>query len=235
MPLRNGIFFDNFLLRATPRIELNDPFEFQLTPDFNKWILKNSKLKKIKISSSIEIANSTFPFIGAISFTETKSNLVMWAHYAEGHSGIVIEFDFKNKFFKDIQRVRYDNLRPSSKQVDNWDELLLLKSDDWINEKEYRLIKNLSEHDYFINSINNSPNPSKKSATHNPYGPQEKYMFKVPEESIISVTFGCNIINKDIKENIIAKIRNNKKLSKIILWQADLSDSYYHLEFKKIK
>src|ERR1051325_9989452 len=37
--------------------------------------------------------------VGVLSLTEKADNLLMWAHYAQQHTGFVIEFDADNSFF----------------------------------------------------------------------------------------------------------------------------------------
>lgn len=38
---------------------------------------------------------------GILSLTEAPDNLLMWAHYADSHRGVVIGFDESHAFFKD--------------------------------------------------------------------------------------------------------------------------------------
>lgn len=38
-------------------------------------------------------------FVGALCLTETPDNLLMWAHYANGHTGFAIEFDVTHPYF----------------------------------------------------------------------------------------------------------------------------------------
>ena len=77
-------FLLNGSLRLTPRNCLNDPFEI-LVP-------KNIKDKYKKIIDTNKF-QEYLDFIGVISLTETKDNLLMWSHYAREHSGVAFEFD----------------------------------------------------------------------------------------------------------------------------------------------
>lgn len=95
--------------------------------------------------------------IGFLSLTEKPCNLLMWAHYADGHKGFVIEFDDKHKFFDQrtkpgelrghLIKVRYSKQRPhfilfdpnlnDSENLDNWiNNFLCVKSDHWEYEQE---------------------------------------------------------------------------------------------------
>ena len=186
MPHYNGKFFDHFFLRATPRNELNDPFEFVPTSDIYEMIMKYIKSsKQISLPKKYnydKFCKDFLSFKGVMSFTETRSNLLMWSHYCDRHSGLVLEFDTTKEFFKDLKRVKYDNVKPN--KIENYDDLFFIKSDSWIYEKEYRIIKNLSEHDHYIKTLDQSVHPPKKSATHFTEECLEMYMFCLPKDSI---------------------------------------------------
>ncbi|MCU7988260.1 DUF2971 domain-containing protein [Shewanella sp. SW24] len=168
-------FFDNFLLRASQKYALNDPFE--LRPSFK---IKGSNLSKLDFETLSE--NSYFDY-AVISLSETNNNLLMWSHYADQHKGIVIEFDTDNPIFESykspiltkfdeeldeevldendaklkseinagaVQRVRYNSLRPNIKGFDSVLEHFLVKSEEWIYEKEHRIILPLVTADRII-------------------------------------------------------------------------------------
>ncbi|MGF1761865.1 DUF2971 domain-containing protein [Aliivibrio kagoshimensis] len=167
MPLRPD-FFTNRWLRASTRTALNDPFEIIASDEYlidmvmSLSIFKEKGRSKTRDeaieflgSSESEGADDVF-FLnhGVISFTETRDNLLMWAHYAEQHQGMVIEFDSKHEFFSSkyvtknnshegrLSRVLYRKERLAS--VNNYlMELYLHKSDEWAYEKEHRLILDL--------------------------------------------------------------------------------------------
>lgn len=238
MPHYNGNFFENFLLRATERADLNDPFEFLPPKDFYdavvEYALKGTDIEWAKNITYDEFRRSFYLSNGVISFTETRSNLLMWSHYAQGHTGLVIEFYIQNYFFKTVKRVGYDNIRPYQINVTDLDNLFFIKSDEWIYEKEYRIVKRKSDHDYYMNKSDMILHPAKMSAIHSEEGAVEMYMFSVPKECIKSVTFGINIDN-NIKNIIIDKIKSDKELVDVDLWESQLSKEYYNLEFFKIK
>ncbi|MFC6807110.1 DUF2971 domain-containing protein [Methylophaga thalassica] len=156
--------FNNLLIRATQRYSLNDPFE--LRPSSENIL---DKLSNVSVKTVNEY-KASYDDYGVISFTETYNNLLMWAHYANDHKGIVIEFDLsklhfnsyqsyplfevdkndeifaaKNPIIKtlnegSLQKVRYSNRRPSEYGCDSILEHFLVKSDDWSYEKEHRAI-----------------------------------------------------------------------------------------------
>ncbi|MEZ8384971.1 DUF2971 domain-containing protein [Vibrio splendidus] len=161
-------FFDNFLLRASNKDSLNDPFE--MNPSINcleDICLKepygifrpcnsddlNQFLESIPIEERWESIGHVFcRGLGIISLTETKDNLLMWSHYAQEHRGIVVEFDFHHPFFSEsyrtlmspnlgrASRVLYRKERLSKLNNDDFMEIFFHKSDEWDYEKEVRLL-----------------------------------------------------------------------------------------------
>lgn len=45
-----------------------------------------------------------FDAVGVLSFTEDYTSSLMWAHYADQHRGIVLEFDYDKPLFQDSRR-----------------------------------------------------------------------------------------------------------------------------------
>lgn len=96
--------------------------------------------------------------IGVLCLCEQSDNLLIWAHYAQSHTGFVIEFDTTNPFFnakksdkdeyRHIRQVEYRHTRPSSNLVEmQGPEFFLVKSTHWIYEQEWRMLLPLSETD----------------------------------------------------------------------------------------
>lgn len=112
MPLRED-FFKNLMIRATPVNALNDPFEGHFykeqVRDANRnheeYYKKNGKnvheMDESELNYSIGVIQSEFFDLGILSFTEDFNNPLMWAHYADEHKGMVVEFDFNEPFFMD--------------------------------------------------------------------------------------------------------------------------------------
>ncbi|GAB3528545.1 DUF2971 domain-containing protein [Photobacterium alginatilyticum] len=156
--------FDNLLIRASQRYSLNDPFE--LRPS-SENVLESLSNVEVNIGNGYKPSYDDY---GIISFTETYNNLLMWAHYANEHKGIVIEFDHsklnfsryqsypifdnneddemfasENPIIKElnegvVQRILYNHNRPNERKYENILEHFLVKSDEWMYEKEHRVI-----------------------------------------------------------------------------------------------
>lgn len=91
-----------------------------------------------------------------LSFSTNCHNNPLWAHYADNHKGVCIQYDIKNnakKFiFDNCFPVFYDDSNFSNEitSLDNIkDELilkpLLKKGTDWSYEREWRIVLNLNE------------------------------------------------------------------------------------------
>lgn len=131
---------------------LNDPFDvFPAIP----------KAKKIPVSGdfSAAIIQNVRNNISVCCFTTDPQSLVMWAHYADKHSGICLSFDFPNNksiiipspnwnnlqnkanIFITPQIVTYAKTRPKMdfySDSNNFTNFLLTKYEAWGYEQEYR-------------------------------------------------------------------------------------------------
>jgi hypothetical protein len=84
--------------------------------------------------------------MGVISYSEKKNNLLMWAHYADMHRGICLEFSMDHDKWKGgVHKVGYSKKLPILDFSNGfWNnaamKILLTKSIDWKYEKEWRRI-----------------------------------------------------------------------------------------------
>lgn len=87
------LFQDGFIRLSQPSV-LNDPFEAsfcrkslnELASHFDDSSAVDMEFGEICFSDYVE---NRMHHIGVISFSENKENLLMWAHYADEHRGIV--------------------------------------------------------------------------------------------------------------------------------------------------
>jgi len=90
--------------------------------------------------------------IGILSLTETATNALMWAHYADNHKGFVIEFDEANSFFHSqrsavdeywhVRPVSYSSTSGVANIITELDgkKVLCTKGAEWAYEKEWRML-----------------------------------------------------------------------------------------------
>jgi hypothetical protein len=118
--------------------------------------------------------------VGILCLSSKNDDILMWSHYAAGHSGICLEFDTKEYPFSDAKDVNYqeDFPKPNAFTTDRDQvakEILLTKASGWKYEAEWRLIVNTSG------------------------------LLSIPPQCISGLIFGCEISpnrEKDIRQII---------------------------------
>ena len=87
-------FFEEGFIRLSQLVVLNDPFEAsfcrksldELVDHFDESTIWDQEFGTLSFSKYVELRMHQ---IGIISLSENKENLLMWAHYANEHKGIV--------------------------------------------------------------------------------------------------------------------------------------------------
>lgn len=149
-------FFKKFNIEIT-KAELNN-IHHSVNPylTYSEICLNKGVILNINNEQFIEIANATWndvrinakKTIQICSFTERYDSLLMWAHYAEQHKGICIEYDFNesdaDRIRPFIQPVFYSNkifTINSIGEVNAINNIMasICKSKDWEYEQEWRL------------------------------------------------------------------------------------------------
>lgn len=130
--------------------------------------------------NSRNILSSLNQSIGILCLSKNESSLLMWSHYAGEYSGAVIEFDEGHEFFKGLFDIYYREHRPKkdiSSYVSSESPIpiaeLCVKPKEWEYEKEYRIVRNLSD--------------CKKVDEYNGF---PVYVMDVPLDAIKSITLG---------------------------------------------
>ena len=185
------------------------------------------KENRTKLSNLLNVAEATFggvfnykslpesinATVGILSLAERPDNLLMWAHYAESHSGFVLEFDSSHSFFnqkqsdldeiRHLRKVRYSKVRPKVdlKRNDSNFTVLLTKPDAWWDEEEWRLILELNK----ANSVKSDP-----------ANPFDVCLFAIPWAAVTGVIFGHRASAEVILE-ICKLVRGDERLKHIEL------------------
>lgn len=77
-------------------------------------------------------------------------NLLMWAHYADKHKGVSLEFNLRNEVMCSALRCEYSDGFPIINLHEDSDDqdlrMLLAKANSWRDEKEYRLVAQERSH-----------------------------------------------------------------------------------------
>jgi hypothetical protein len=140
---------------------------------------------------------------GVLSLSASNNNILLWSHYAAGHSGICLQFlAMENTpFFNRAQRVDYLIDYPQVHLHDDplWHikSFLLTKANDWNYEQEWRIIDT--------------------------DGPGEKVF---SEELLVGVILGARIASED-RDYILNLVERRKAPIKI--YQASINKGSYSL------
>ena len=148
----------------------NDPFDCNLTEsrnikltDFKAYISKldipqdvvkdNIELVKRNPSQireqAISSRSKTINAYGLLSLSQNYDSILMWSHYAENHTGLVIELDLLEdpEFFLSPLKVKYQktyepvNFFGRTTDLEYIKYVLATKSSDWDYEQEIRILK----------------------------------------------------------------------------------------------
>jgi hypothetical protein len=169
-----------------------------------------------------QIASSLFDSkYGILCLSKDPNNLLMWAHYANNHNGFVLQFDDEHSFFANqcfdnqdfvSTPVEYSDERPSlSFSTIHSPKVYYRKSPCWSYEREWRLIRPLSE--------------ASKVIEHPIY---PRSLFQIPPEAIKGIIIGVAVTHPD--RVALFELLNRADLKHIKIFQTRLSDESYSLE-----
>lgn len=158
--------------------------------------------------------------LGVLCFTRTSKHLLMWAHYADCHRGMLLEFDEQHPCFHRGQQtdsivsrllpVRYSDERPVLTQVDA--AMLLesaqIKSLEWAHEQEVRLLW-----------------PTEKPDARN----GDILLYHIPSSALRRVVLGCRA-DKHSLEEVVAAL-TSQEAAHVVVQQAKLKADEFSLNY----
>ena len=150
--------------------------------------------------------------VGIYCLSEKKDDLLMWAHYADSHRGLCLEFKASEEgsLFWEALKVIYQNDYPVVNMMrmvepEEFRKALLTKSAIWAYEQEWRILKVEDE------------------------GGPGNYFF--PSEALTGVIFGALMKSKD-KEMVKDWLTTYP--STVSVYQASLNGKEYQIDITKI-
>jgi hypothetical protein len=170
--------------------------------------------------------------VGILSLSAIEKNLLMWAHYADSHRGMLIEFNPKHTFFNGpnpsdaefnfgmLTKVVYSKDRPKN-HVEKTSVLEIIpmlktKSDEWIKEKEWRVYEMLEKRTEQVTK-----------------GSETVYLFKLPPDCIKRVVVGYNMDYKN-RKRVVDAVKTNPKLKGIKIEESVLNLDLFSLEYQPL-
>ncbi|WP_243688333.1 DUF2971 domain-containing protein [Geotalea toluenoxydans] len=165
--------------------------------------------------------------LGILSLSRTFTNLLMWSHYANNHTGFVIGFDDSHEFFyqETYQGLssRPNNVNYTSQRSmtcvgdhDYYEKLLCEKSIDWAYEEEVRIFRLFTD--------------ETKIAGVDPAG-HPVFLVNLPKDALKSIYLGAHT-DESLRRKIFAAI--NKNGLKVELYDMRMSKLRYELEWLSV-
>jgi len=160
--------------------------------------------------------------IGILCLTESPTSLLMWAHYADGHQGFVVELDPESPFFdqrlgpeddlRHLRKVIYRDERPALVLTEVTDfSPFLTKGQDWSYETEWRMMMPLAKASRTIDE-----------------GPTAVHLFAFPRSMVRRVIFGCRMADSK-KTEIRQIIHATPQYKDVYFAEAQIDETRYRL------
>lgn len=147
----------------------------------------------------LETLESCRKEVGVISLTKNPLDVIMWAHYAKNSAGVCIGINVDHDFFLAFKsashptlhrlfatnRVSYKDVRPNYRQDEDVEayiyDAFFNKFSDWDYEKEYRILRPLTEASEWNKDV---------------------ALYRIPREAIVSVYLGL-ATGKEILDDVL--------------------------------
>ena len=216
-----------------------DPGRFALAnkvekdPDYAEWLYTNlhKQNPQYLLPNLRERFYDLHNDAGILSLSETPDNLLMWAHYAEGHTGFVLMLDGSHDFFKGENSllgfakpgpVEYRSELPHLTIEETFEETVLpeiffVKGLDWKYEKEWRYLKYRANANKRFRDSNNL----------------DVNLFRLPPKCVIGVILGCYRSN-ELEDKILTLQREDPEFSHLEIRQARASETHYSIVIEDI-
>lgn len=143
-----------------------------------------------------EMLHGILDKVGVFCLTEAWDNELLWAHYADGHRGVAIEFDSSLGLFAVAQHITYTDDAPIINRVIDSpcvmvEKSMLTKGLVWSYEREWRVIARWEDEVRQERHLQQHQYPADVEAFfRNQHGAGH---YSIPPQSIQSVTLGANI------------------------------------------
>ena len=134
-------------LRVGRISEFNDPFEWRL------GIKGGSEEEDVILDAQLRVEiDQLNRNIGVVCFSNAEDDPVLWATYADNHTGVVLEFDYAIDDEGTLKKIEYSDNRPlidaewlhkgddgKAKIKPVYEKMFNQKASSWAYEREYRV------------------------------------------------------------------------------------------------
>lgn len=252
----------NFEVRFTQFEDLNDPFETKNIQNITEWrsvesfaTLKRQhgyygnslagwtpdklyKLNTLRRNTELErkqYLNESLPSLGILSLAAQPDNLLLWAHYADNHRGIVIALETTDRFFSAdyapkewyrshpalfrLRNVRYAGGVPrlACEVEKSLEAAVFTKSKHWRYEEEWRMCRPIAEATRTIEKV-----------------PFPVCLFAVPFSAIRAVYFGCRVPD-EIRTKLILSLPKTPQYEHLRFFRSRINQEKFAVIFEKVR
>jgi hypothetical protein len=227
---------ENGRIRFTQASALNDPFDVNpCLSDFIQGAIEYANEKfKGEMPTEAELRDHALRITEAfkkrldidyliLSLAKRNNNMLMWAHYADSHRGLVFGLDENHRFFRGtgittgLMEVEYSENRFRLPKAEEWKQddavlpAFLRKSSDWSYEEELRA---------FARSV---------AACQQKTDPRGAaiYLLPIQKELVTEIIFGI-YTPEPVKLAVVELV--NRSYPHVKLFQAKLNDSSFDLD-----
>ena len=175
------------------------------------WFLRSMRDMAPPICGSIyDVLNRN---AGILSLTEVPDDVVMWAHYADSHRGILIGFDERHAFFNRrrsendefyfLRRVVYADLPPAPSVLAlDGNALFVSKAAKWAYEREWRMLAPLRDAKRYVEAAGDTV-----------------YLYSIPPDAIVSIVIGARAA-ATLETSVRETLRTSAGLSNVCVSRA---------------
>jgi len=218
--LRSRVPLKSFISIVQANPSLVDHALSKIAPTFRAVISAFASQAKAMLTEALQSK------VGILSLSESANHPLLWAHYADSHKGLVIEFDVQHEYFdqrrseKDelyhLRQVKYAGRSSIGRTLFDLDgdDLLATKNFSWSYEREWRML---------------APLDAAKSCRE--INGEAVYLFAVPALTITGVVLGARVADKVADE--VAELLRLEHFRHTQLYQAELDMNRQVVDIKK--
>jgi hypothetical protein len=205
------------------KIRSMQPELIQIAYDYASTLINQAN------SIANDVVTDSLPItLGVLCLSQNENQPLMWAHYADSHKGIMIEFDTENPTFNRkrtafdelgrFRSVSYSKSRPAMNletifKNNSFEEFALTKAEQWSYEEEIRLIW-----------------PLESADTKVPTSAGLVCLLSCPSSSVLSVTLGCKASEQTLN-SVRQALQNQLGTEHISIRRSQLDASDFKLNY----
>jgi hypothetical protein len=214
-------FLSNHSLKLTDPTKFNDPFEIKI--DYKKSLITTGFRKPWEYCEDpmeadvLDLDNQLFETLSSYRvacFSQNDRDILMWAYYGEGHSGICFEFEPQKdlNFFNGMRKINYKANLESIKNYKGelfFEDVIWSKAKCWEHEHEWRVVKEPNEWRVFE-------------------GEKGIILWPINAQAITSVIFGCKMTDyRDVNDE---KLKDYLEILELLK-----RSEYAHIKIKQVQ